>query len=438
MTVISGGEFDAYWKQRRTAREDSAVSQAVSGVIAAVRREGDAAVRRFAAEFDKSSPERLEVPLALAEAGYRRLLETDPVLVAALESAAERVRRFAEQQKAQCRDFECETAPGLIAGQRVIPVRRAGVYVPAGRFPLISSVLMGVIPALVAGVAEVCLVSPPLEDGLPDPRILGAARLAGVSRIFAVGGAQAVAALAFGTETIPQADVIVGPGNKYVAAAKRLLAGVAGIDFVAGPTDVLIISDGDPDLIAADMLAQAEHDPEARSRAIVPDKALADQTLRRLEARLAGLPTAAVAEASLAAGGLIVISADPEASAGIANTIAPEHLELHVQDTAFWIPRLYNYGSLFIGSASAEVLGDYTAGINHTLPTSGCARFTGGLSVRHFLKFLTTLRCSPDTGWTEALRGAERIASAEGLAAHRESASRRLSGFDKTDIPILK
>jgi histidinol dehydrogenase len=435
MNIIQSVEFDRFWKNSPVNLEDEAVSAAARRVIEAVRLEGDAAVRRFAAEFDKSSPQTLEVPPEGLRNGYQRLRETEPALTEALETAADSIRRFARRQKAQCTDFEYETAPGLIAGQRVLPVQRAGVYVPAGRFPLISSALMGAIPALEAGVPEVILFSPPLEDGLPDWRILGAARLAGVHRVFAIGGAQGIAAAALGTETVPGVDVIVGPGNKYVAAAKRLLFGEAGIDFIAGPTDVLIIADGVPDpesrldpadAVAADLLAQAEHDPDARARALVPTQELGDRVMEKLQKRLARLPTASIAQASLDAGGLIVIYDCQAEAVRIANAIAPEHLELQTQDPDSWIPGLRNYGSLFIGSLAAEVLGDYTAGINHTLPTLGSARFSGGLSVRHFLKVTTSLRCNPAQGWERALAGAALIAQAEGLAAHKASAADRL------------
>jgi histidinol dehydrogenase len=436
MNILHSADFESYWKHRAVQVEDEAVSAAVLSVIAAVRKEGDGAVRRFAFQFDKSSPQTLQVSPAVVKDQYQRLRETDPTLASALALAADHIRSFAQQQKAQFRDFEYETAPGLITGQRVIPVQRAGVYVPAGRFPLISSVLMGVIPALVAGVKAVVLASPPLEDGLPDWRILAAAYLAGTDQVFAIGGAQAIAALALGTETIPRVDVIVGPGNKYVAAAKRLLFGAVGIDFVAGPTDVLIITSHNAetelieegaDLAAADMLAQAEHDPDAQARALVPSRAMADLVVQKLEARLTGLSTASIARASLDRGGLIIIYDSRETAIRIANIIAPEHLELQVPDPASWIPGLTNYGSLFIGSLAVEALGDYTAGINHTLPTSGSARFTGGLSVRHFLKVLTTLRGSPGQGWEEARRAAEHIARAEGLKAHEESLARRSS-----------
>jgi histidinol dehydrogenase len=314
---------------------------------------------------------------------------------------------------------------------------------------------MGLVPAAVAGVGEVILASPPREGGLPDRRILAAAHLAGVDRIFALGGAQAIAALALGTETIPRVDLIVGAGNKYVAAAKRILFGEVGIDFIAGPTDVLIITESDKnnagvetadliaeaadliaeaadliaeaaDLIAADMLAQAEHDPDARARALVPDMESAEQIERALEKRLASLPTVKTARASLEKGGLIIVYKTKEEALAIANIIAPEHLELQVSNPEEWIGGLRNYGSLFLGTFAVEALGDYSAGINHTLPTSASARFTGGLSVRNFLKTVTTLRCVPGPGYAQALTAAETIARSEGLAGHAESAGLRL------------
>jgi histidinol dehydrogenase len=440
MRIILSNEFDRYWN--RSIPADEGVDAAVRDTIAAVRAGGDAAVRRCASRFDRSSPEKLELSAAALFAAWEELRSSEPELAAALELAADHIRRFAEKQKAQCTDFEYEMSPGLFTGQRVIPVQRAAIYVPAGRFPLVSTVLMGVIPALAAGVGEVLVASAPLEDGLPDRRILAAAYLAGtrgcspaiLPRVFAVGGAQAIAALALGTETIPRADIIAGPGNKYVAAAKRLLSGEVGIDFVAGPTDVLIVAaetvsadHAAADRIAADMLAQAEHDPDARARVLVPSLLAADSITAALKKRLAVLPTAGAAAASLDAGGLIIIYKTKEDAVRIANIIAPEHLELQIPDADAWIPALKNYGSIFIGELAAEVLGDYSAGINHTLPTSGSARFSGGLSVRHFLKIVTSLRCVPGRGFEEARAAAEQIAQAEGLIAHRESAVSRRS-----------
>lgn len=433
MTILSAKNFEAYWKQfgpgeAGTAETGSApVDGVVQAIIDGVRSGGDRALRDYAARFDRGIPENLEVPLAEARRALAELEAADPKLVSALRLAANHIRAFAELQRRQFADFEVELDPGLFTGQRCIPVERAAVYVPAGRFPLISTVLMGVIPAKTAGVDQVVLVSPPLEDGKVDRRILAAAALAGADRIFAVGGAQAIAALAFGTETVPRCDVIVGPGNKYVATAKRLLYGQVGIDFVAGPTDVLIIADGsaDPDRLAADLLAQAEHDPEARARALVPDQAMAEAVRSAIEARLSRLSTAETARASLDAGGLLIIYDTLEEALRIANTIAPEHLELHLVGSEDLIPRFRNYGSIFVGSLAAEVLGDYSAGINHTLPTSTSARYTGGLSVRHFIKTVTSLRCERTENYEASRQAAAVIAQAEGLEAHRQSAESR-------------
>ncbi|MCL2373926.1 MAG: histidinol dehydrogenase [Treponema sp.] len=464
--IITASEFDAVCKSFSCQTLDETVNAAVREIIAAVRAEGDIAVKRYAARFEKAAPENFEVPLDLAREAWENLAISEPDLIAALTLAANNIRRFAQMQKEQFKDFEAEIVPGLFTGQRIIPVEKAAVYVPAGRFPLVSSALMGLIPAAVAGVGERLLVSPPCDDGLPDRRVLAAAYLAAAEpaaaepaagsprgrgshpiRIFALGGAQAIAALALGTRTIPRVDMIVGPGNKYVAAAKRLLFGEIGIDFVAGPTDVLIITDRSgkdgvaahlsarsADLVAADMLAQAEHDPDARARALVPDREMAEQVERALERQISSLDTAAAARASLEAGGLIVVYESIEEAIDIANRVAPEHLELHVSSPGEWMDGLRNYGSLFIGAAAAEALGDYSAGINHTLPTSASARFTGGLSVRNFLKTVTTLRCAPGKAYDEALAAAGTIARAEGLSAHAASAAIRMgAGFFPTE-----
>jgi histidinol dehydrogenase len=429
MRIIDEEQFDSYWKAGN--KEESAVENAVRDIIAGIRSGGDEALRRYTERFDGVTIGEFEVPPETIPAAWRELCREEPELASALECAAAHIRRFADLQRAQIVDFETEMSPGLFTGQRVIPVERAAIYVPAGRFPLFSSVLMGTIPALAAGAGEVILVSPPVEDGLPDRRILAAAALAagGKLRVFAIGGAQAIAALALGTETVPRADLIAGPGNKYVAAAKRLLFGEVGIDFVAGPTDVLVVSDtnADADLVAADMLAQAEHDDDARARALTSNRDMAEKIAAALEARLARLPErpGKTARASLDSGGLIIIYHSKESAIRVANVIAPEHLELQVENPEAWVPFLKNYGSLFIGKLAAEVLGDYSAGINHTLPTSGSARFSGGLSVRHFLKTVTTLRCAPGEGFERARKAAEIIGEAEGLSAHALSAAAR-------------
>jgi len=450
MKIINSDEFDAYWKSASKQSYDEKTEAAVREIIAAVRDRGDAAVRDFASKFDKSSPQKLEAPLSAARDALVQLRKNDPALSSAMELAARHICSFSKKQREQFADFEYQMEEGLFTGQRVIPVERAAVYVPGGRFPLFSSVLMALIPALCADVEGVILSSPPLEDGIPDRKILAAAAIAhnvvfesninaaSKLRLFAIGGAQAIAALALGTESVPKVDVIAGPGNRFVAAAKKRLFGEAGIDFIAGPSDVLIIcgrrgnsaedpliKSALPEIAAADMLAQAEHDPDARARALVPDREFAGLVADAVEKQITSLPTAETARASLDNGGLIIVYKNKEEAIRIANIIAPEHLEIQTVDAPDWIPYLKNYGSLFTGVLCAEALGDYSAGVNHILPTSGSARFTGGLSVRHFLKTVTTLRCTHGTGFTNTQKAAEILASAEGLAAHARSAGIR-------------
>lgn len=446
MTIIQSEEFDLYWKKNTKQSEDKKTEKTVKKIIKRVRDNGDAAVRKFASMYDKSSPQKLEVPLSRLKRAYDELRANDPKLTEALEFAADNINRFSQKQREQFADFEYETQKGIFTGQRVIPVRRAAVYVPGGRFPLFSSVLMGLIPAFNAGAEEIVFSSPPEKDGFPSPKILAAAAIAAKIagsieinendynkkfRVFAIGGAQAIAALAYGTESVPRVDVIAGPGNRFVITAKRLLYGQVGIDFLAGPSDVLIIADNKGQtkeaaaLIAADMLAQAEHDPDARARALVPDMEFAEQITEAIEKQLAVMKTAKTARESLKDGGLIVVYKNREDAIRISEKIAPEHLELQTSDDNSWVLYLKNYGSLFIGRLSAEVLGDYSAGLNHTLPTLGSARFTGGLSVRHFLKTVTTLRCKDGEGYEKTRNAAEILAMAEGLEGHALSAASR-------------
>jgi histidinol dehydrogenase len=447
----------------------NAVRETVREIILNVRNNGASALRDYSFRFDQVKLEKFEVAASVVHAAYERLRLEDHDLWGALTFAAMTIRSFARLQKERVyslvkqeeeprpsirhkyvgRPFirqedtlrgewrEWETTRGVFVGQRVIPLDRAAVYVPRGRYPLISTVLMGVVPAVVAGVREICVTSAPGEDGLPDYRIMAAASLAGAHRVFALGGAQAIAAFALGVgtpdrvrETVPRADIIVGPGNKYVAEAKRQLFGEVGIEAVAGPTDVLVIADKStrPDVVAADLIAQAEHDPDARARALVPDHQFARAVEAEIEQQLEALPSSQsreTARLSLDAGGLLIVYEDREEALAAANKIAPEHLELHVRDPAKWVPALTNYGSLFIGSASAEALGDYSAGINHTLPTMGASRFSGGLSVRHFLKVVTSLRCEDGADVADYLQNARIIACAEGLYGHAQSLALR-------------
>jgi histidinol dehydrogenase len=352
---------------------------------------------------------------------------------------------FAQKQRACFYDFETELLPGLVTGQKIIPVERAGVYIPAGKFPLLSSAVMTICPALAAGVKEIVVCTPPRKNqaGQISPNvdhgILGALAVcfaikeaAVQPRIFAIGGAQAVAAMAYGTRSVPACDVIAGPGNKYVSEAKRQIFGAAGIDILAGPTEVLIIACGRADarLIAADMLAQAEHDEDAQAVLVTRSDALAKAVQREIDFQLAQLATAQTARAALKSNGCIILVDSLEEAAAVANKKAPEHLELAVFDHAereFFTQNLRNYGSLFIGHTAAEVLGDYSAGLNHTLPTSGAARWTGGLSVRCFLKTVTTLSAQKGEGTERALKAAAVLGNAEGLAAHAAAAKIRLN-----------
>ena len=440
MQIIQSKDFDLYWINSIKKTDDIKTEKIVRKIINDVRANGDKAIKKYAKKFDRSSPEKLEVPFSEAKRSLEQLRAQNPALAQAMELAAGNIKRFSRKQREQFTDFEYEMEPGVITGQRVIPVQKAAIYIPYGRFPLFSSLFMCMIPAFCAGVEEVLLVSPPGNDGLPDIKILAAAAIAAQVmnvneqklRIFAVGGAQAVAAFSFGTESIPRVDVIAGPGSKYVATAKKILYGDVGIDFIAGPTDVLIIADGKTDnveqaaqIAAADMLGQAEHDCDARARALVPNIEFADKIITAIEKQIMQLTNAKTARASLDAGGLIIVYQSKEDAIRIANIIAPEHLELQITDADSWIPQLKNYGSLFIGSLSAEALGDYSAGINHTLPTSQSARFTGGLSVRHFIKTVTTLKCSKSEGFEKVRSAAETLARAEGLEAHALSAAKR-------------
>ena len=430
----------------------------VKDVLADVRARGDAALKDYGARFDVSAPASLEIPQAALKAAADKMRREKPDLYRALEYSHDLALRFARRQRASFDDFEEELEPGLFTGQKTIAVERAGVYVPAGRFPLVSTVVMTITPAVAAGVGEIVLCTPPrvppddraaaeeAGTGVPgkpfvggkpyaDEGIMAAAYICGAGqalRVFACGGAQAIGAMAFGTESVPRADVIVGPGNKFVAEAKRLVYGTVGIDMVAGPTEVFIIADksANPAWVAADLLAQAEHDVVAQPVLATDSAELAHAVAAEIEAQLAVLPTRTVAAQSIENCGRIILCDTLEQAAAIANRKAPEHLELAMDagDGRDKIAALvHNYGSLFIGHGSAEVFGDYAAGLNHTLPTSGSARFTGGLSVRVFLKTVTTLRTvEGSAGYVQSAEASGFIGDAEGLSGHARAARIRL------------
>ncbi len=414
----------------------------VPRILESVRERGDAAVREWTARFDRADPASFEIDPDAVKATERKLLAERPELHRALCLSRDLALDFAARQRESFEDFEKELSPGLVTGQRTIPVDRAGLYVPGGRFPLFSSVIMCSAPARAAGVPEMIFCTPPAkhpsDPALPwaDESTMAVASLCGITRVFAIGGAQAIAAMAYGTESVPRVNVVVGPGNKYVAAAKKLVYGEVGIDLLAGPSEVLIIADDSahPSWVAADLLAQAEHDPDAQALLVTVSRALADGVRTELDSLVDGLAPDAIARQSLERNGCIIIVRDLDEAMAIANRKAPEHLELALDpgpDRDRLEKAARNFGSLFIGHRTAEVLGDYAAGLNHTLPTSGSALFTGGLSVRHFLKTVTTLRIGEAAGadlagWKASLGAAELIARAEGLSAHALAARCRL------------
>jgi histidinol dehydrogenase len=399
----------------------------VREIIHAVRTGGDEALRRFTLEFDGVRVDRFRVPEEALQAAADA---TDPEVLSALRRAADNLRRVCEAELETVRGVRIEVEPGVIAERKVLPLARVGVYVPGGRHPLASSLLMGVVPALVAGVAEVVVCSPPGRDGLPHPAILAAARIAGVKEVDAAGGAQAVSALAYGTESIPRVDKIIGPGNAYVTAAKKIVYGDCGIDGVAGPSEILILADSGaaPVAAAADMIAQAEHDPDAQAVLVTDSMELAESVNREIDRRLGGpgaAGTAGTARRALERNGMILIARNLEDAVGLIDRKAPEHLELLVRDPETWLSRLRNFGAAFLGPLTTEALGDYTSGLNHILPTAGAARFSGGLGVRDFLKTVNILRVDRE-GLSRIGPAAVVLARTEGLEGHAVSVETRL------------
>ncbi len=377
MDQVSPQEILARQEERRD------VSAAVSSIIGEVRRSGDAALLRFANEFDGAELSSLEVPAADLDAALAAL---DPALRAILEEAAANIRDFHRRQVRQ--SFVVSEREGVVLGQKITPIERVGLYIPGGTAPLPSTVLMDCIPAKIAGCSDNVMAAPPTSGGDMAPVSLAAANIAGVDRVFRCGGAQAIAALAYGTETVPRVDKIVGPGNAYVAEAKRQVFGLVGIDMIAGPSEILVIADANSDahFVAADLLGQAEHDKNASAVLVTDSPFIAEAAAREIEAQLASLPREEIARASIENNGKIILVKDIPEAIRIANALAPEHLELCVDSPFDYLDQVKNAGSIFLGRACPEALGDYFAGPNHTLPTSGTARFSSPLSVDDFVK----------------------------------------------------
>ena len=424
---------DADFDQRLAAllafagAQDESVDRTVAAILADVKARGDAAVIEYTNRFDRlavRSLAELELPGVVL---HQALAGLPPVQREALEVAARRVRRYHQHQVQPSWSYEDDDeAPGTLLGQKVTPLERVGLYVPGGKAAYPSSVLMNAIPAKVAGVGELIMVVP-TPGGERNPLVLAAAALAGVDRVFCIGGAQAVGALAYGTQSVPQVHKIVGPGNAYVAAAKRRVFGVVGIDMIAGPSEILILCDGktDPDWVAMDLFAQAEHDELAQSILICPDTAYIERVAQAIETLLPTMPRHEVIRAALENRSALIAVRDLDEACAIANRIAPEHLELSLVDADQWVDKIQHAGAIFIGPYSCEALGDYCAGPNHVLPTSGSARFSSPLGVYDFQKRTSLIRVSRAAATTLG-RVAATLAHGEGLTAHARSAEYRV------------
>ena len=408
--------------------DDEAIDAAVAKILLAIKERGDAAVLDFTKQFDRlnvASVSELEIPSKDLEQAYRSLSAEQK---SALDIAAQRVRAYHEKQKieAGCHSWEYEEADGTRLGQKVTALDRVGIYVPGGKAAYPSSVLMNAIPAKVAGVEQVIMVVP-TPEGARNPLVLAAAYLAGVDRVFTIGGAQAVGALAYGTETIPSVDKIVGPGNAYVAAAKRRVFGIVGIDMIAGPSEILVLCDGstNPDWIAMDLFSQAEHDEQAQSILLCPDAAFIEQVQASMNKLLPEMPRAKVIEASLTNRALLIQVRDMSEACEIANAIAAEHLEICAADPRKWAEKIRHAGAIFMGKYTSESLGDYCAGPNHVLPTARTARFSSPLGVYDFIKRSSMIEVS-EAGAQTLGSVASTLAHGEGLQAHARAAEMRL------------
>ena len=420
-------DADKIGREEILARGDSLDMSKVEAVVAEilenVKNRGDEAVREYTKKFDGCDLADYKVT---AEEIDEAVKSVDAYFIETLELAARNIREFHAKQK---RDgFELVRADGTVLGQRILPVRRAGVYVPGGTAAYPSTVLMDVIPAVVADVKEIVMVTPPGRDGKIKPEILAAARVAGVTEIYKTGGAQAVAALAYGTETVGRVDKIVGPGNIFVAAAKKAVSGFVGIDMFAGPSEILIIADGsaNPEYLAADLLSQAEHDKLASAVLVTTCRETAEKTAKAVERRLEELPREEIARTSIENNGKIVIVKDLTEAAEISDALAPEHLEIMTENPEEVLKDIHNAGSVFLGRFSPEPIGDYFAGANHTLPTSGTARFSSPLGVDDFTKRSSYIKYSEAALRANGERVAD-FAEREGLSAHARSITVRLN-----------
>jgi histidinol dehydrogenase len=418
--VKEGGSFGRDFIQQLKLRSESSnrqVDAAVAEIIETVRQNGDQTVQAYTLQFDGSVPEHVEIS---KEEMQELVKQCDPDFIAALNRAAENIKDFHQRQKQQ--SWLNTNADGVIMGQRVRGLSKVGIYVPGGTAAYPSSVLMNAIPAKIAGVGEVIMVTPPNKDGRPNPDIMAAALAAGVDKVFLVGGAQAVAALAFGTESIPKVDKIVGPGNIYVATAKKHLYGIVDIDMIAGPSEILVIADetANPKFLAADLMSQAEHDVLASAILLTTSAKIAEETVKQIYEQMESLSRKEIINQSLDRFGAVIVCDNMEEAVEFANELAPEHLEVCAANPMEFIGKIDNAGSVFLGNYSPEPLGDYFAGPNHVLPTSGTARFFSPLSVDCFIKKSSFIYYT-ETALKQAQNDIVKLAETEGLTAHANS-----------------
>ncbi|MFT4269034.1 MAG: histidinol dehydrogenase [Xenophilus sp.] len=428
-TVSASFEADFQARLHWSADTDAAIEQRVADILADVQRRGDVAVLEYTHRFDGLQADAMAVLELKADELKAAFGALPPAQRQALEAAARRVRSYHEaQKKASGESWSYRDEDGTLLGQKVTPLDRVGIYVPGGKAAYPSSVLMNAIPAQVAGVGEIVMVVP-TPRGEKNPLVLAAAHVAGVTRAFTIGGAQAVAALAYGTATVPAVDKVTGPGNAYVAAAKRRVFGTVGIDMIAGPSEILVLADGStpPEWVAMDLFSQAEHDELAQSILLSPDAAYIDAVQREIDRLLPAMPRADIIAASLNGRGALIHTRDMEEACAISNRIAPEHLEVSSREPHRWEPLLRHAGAIFLGAFTSESLGDYCAGPNHVLPTSGTARFSSPLGVYDFQKRSSLIEVSEQGAQVLGPIAAE-LAHGEGLQAHARAAEMRLDG----------
>jgi sulfopropanediol 3-dehydrogenase len=415
------------------AAQQTAIRDAVERIIEEVVRRGDAAVRELSGRYDNWAP----ASFRLTQAEIETCIASLPArVIEDIRFAQQQIAYFATHQRAALRDLEVETIPGVVLGHRNIPVSAVGCYVPGGRYPLVASAHMSIVTAKVAGVGRIVTTSPPIE-GRPAAAIVAAQHLAGADEIYCLGGVQAIAAMALGIETIPAVDMIVGPGNAYVAEAKRQLFGRVGIDLHAGPTETLVIADDsvDPELCATDLLGQAEHGPTSPATLLTNSEKLAFGTMEEIERLLKVLPTRDVALRAWADFGRVIVCETRDEMVGVANELASEHVQVMTEDPDYFLEHLVNYGALFLGPRTNVAYGDKVIGTNHTLPTNGAARYTGGLWVGKFLKTVTYQRVTTDAASTVIGEYASRLSVLEGFAGHAEQANVRLRRYGGRNVP---